>query len=460
MFRKLLPALSKVTYRPFKNQIRFKMASPDNKYLQERGVNDLMHRAVKHLGAARPDGIGAWLATYFKQPATTNVENNDADGQWLLDNKVPVAMEQATVALVAAKPADPAAWLQQYFEKQLCDGGIGDIEEVKPKIFCRGPIPYDVEAGKKYFWCSCGYSQNQPFCDGSHNAINKQYGSKFFPKAFTAEAKETVLFCGCRRSEEPPICDSSHIDIEGEGGRDPVVFDFSKYNVESAKHYNHDTVHLTLKIIGGKMHKMDSSYHFSIRAEEGGKSRPYTPIAIDFATGTVQFLIKRIEGGAVSPKLFDLKSGDQIQMKGPSPGEFEWEKSKYGRIFLIGGGSGLTPLFQIVDAAIADADKTAEFHLLYGNKTADDILWKSEMDALQSKNSSTFKTITHCISRGDLPSEQNFIKGRVTKEVIASKTNSITDKDYAVICGLPEFNMAMSKACNQLGFSKDKIIQC
>eukprot|EP01060_Flectonema_neradi_P008030 TRINITY_DN1572_c3_g1_i1.p1 TRINITY_DN1572_c3_g1~~TRINITY_DN1572_c3_g1_i1.p1 ORF type:complete len:448 (+),score=123.13 TRINITY_DN1572_c3_g1_i1:42-1346(+) len=434
------------------------MTSAENTFLQEKGVNELMHRAVKHLGAARPDGIGAWLATYFKQPATTNVENSDADGKWLLDNKVPGVMEKATADLVAAKPADPASWLQKYFENKLCDGGIGDIEEVQPKIFCRGPIPYEVEAGKKYFWCSCGYSQNQPFCDGSHNAINKQHGSKFFPKAFSAEKSETVLFCGCRRSEEPPICDGTHIDIEGEGGRDPIVFEFSKYNVEAAKHYNHDTVHLTLKMIGGKMPKMDASYHFSIRA--GGKSRPYTPIAIDFATGTVEFLIKKIEGGAVSPILFDLKAGEQIEMKGPSPGEFEWEKSKYNRIFLIGGGSGLTPLLQTIEAAIKDDCKTAEFHLLYGNKTAADILWKTEMDALQGKNPSIFKSITHCISRGEAPSGPNFVKGRITKDGISSKAGTVTEKDYAILCGLPEFNMAMIRACKELGFHKDKIIQC
>ena len=51
----------------------------------------------------------------------------------------------------------------------------------EPTIAQKSPIPVEVEAGKDYWWCSCGQSKNQPFCDGSHK------GSDFVPKKFTAE---------------------------------------------------------------------------------------------------------------------------------------------------------------------------------------------------------------------------------------------------------------------------------
>ena len=66
------------------------------------------------------------------------------------------------------------------------------------------PYADEVEAGKTYYWCRCGRSKNQPFCDGSH----KDTG--FEPVAFTAEKTETVYLCGCKRTGSQPFCDGSH----------------------------------------------------------------------------------------------------------------------------------------------------------------------------------------------------------------------------------------------------------
>jgi len=66
------------------------------------------------------------------------------------------------------------------------------------------PIAIDVEAGKAYFWCSCGKSQSQPFCDGSHK------GSAFTPVKYEAEASKTVYFCACKATKNQPLCDGSH----------------------------------------------------------------------------------------------------------------------------------------------------------------------------------------------------------------------------------------------------------
>ncbi|MGP0088899.1 MAG: CDGSH iron-sulfur domain-containing protein [Xanthobacteraceae bacterium] len=73
-----------------------------------------------------------------------------------------------------------------------------------PAIGGRQPIRVDVEAGKSYWWCACGRSQKQPFCDGSHK------GSSFAPIEFKAEKAETAVFCTCKRSGNKPRCDGSH----------------------------------------------------------------------------------------------------------------------------------------------------------------------------------------------------------------------------------------------------------
>jgi CDGSH iron-sulfur domain-containing protein 3 len=66
------------------------------------------------------------------------------------------------------------------------------------------PYPVDVESGKAYYWCSCGKSNSQPFCDGSHK------GSEFSPVKFEAKESKTIYFCGCKATANPPLCDGSH----------------------------------------------------------------------------------------------------------------------------------------------------------------------------------------------------------------------------------------------------------
>jgi nicotinamidase-related amidase/CDGSH-type Zn-finger protein len=73
-----------------------------------------------------------------------------------------------------------------------------------PDIGGRKPIAIEVEAGKSYWWCACGRSKAQPFCDGSHK------GTEFAPQEWKAPETATVKFCACKRSSHQPLCDGSH----------------------------------------------------------------------------------------------------------------------------------------------------------------------------------------------------------------------------------------------------------
>lgn len=77
-----------------------------------------------------------------------------------------------------------------------------------PIIAKKGPYPTEVVEGKNYFWCACGRSQNQPFCDGSH----KDTG--ITPVKYTAEKTGKVFFCGCKQSGKAPLCDGTHNKLE------------------------------------------------------------------------------------------------------------------------------------------------------------------------------------------------------------------------------------------------------
>lgn len=80
-------------------------------------------------------------------------------------------------------------------------------DKLEPHIARKAPYAVEVEAGKKYFWCACGHSKNQPFCDGSHK------GGPFSPLAFTAEKDGTVHLCGCKHTAKAPYCDGTHTKL-------------------------------------------------------------------------------------------------------------------------------------------------------------------------------------------------------------------------------------------------------
>eukprot|EP01137_Pigoraptor_chileana_P030556 Opistho-2@17196 len=81
-----------------------------------------------------------------------------------------------------------------------------DADE-KPIVAQMEPIGVDVVAGKAYFWCTCGRSQKQPFCDASHK------GTSFRGLKYVAEKDETVFFCACKQSSAPPLCDGTHASL-------------------------------------------------------------------------------------------------------------------------------------------------------------------------------------------------------------------------------------------------------
>jgi CDGSH iron-sulfur domain-containing protein 3 len=66
------------------------------------------------------------------------------------------------------------------------------------------PIDVTIEAGKTYWWCACGRSQNQPFCDGSHK------GATHSPLRYQPIESGTMRFCVCKQTAAPPLCDGVH----------------------------------------------------------------------------------------------------------------------------------------------------------------------------------------------------------------------------------------------------------
>lgn len=81
---------------------------------------------------------------------------------------------------------------------------------MKPPVIARlKPYLQTLEQGRTYYWCSCGLSKRQPYCDGSHRGTGRE------PIAYTPQVDEEVLFCGCKHSKDRPFCDGTHSNLPG-----------------------------------------------------------------------------------------------------------------------------------------------------------------------------------------------------------------------------------------------------
>lgn len=78
------------------------------------------------------------------------------------------------------------------------------------ETFAKGPMEVEVTAGRVYWWCACGKSRQQPFCDGSHK------GTEFTPARYEASETGAKRFCACKRTQTPPFCDGSHTACNNE----------------------------------------------------------------------------------------------------------------------------------------------------------------------------------------------------------------------------------------------------
>ncbi|KAJ7610872.1 hypothetical protein FB45DRAFT_1120728 [Roridomyces roridus] len=163
--------------------------------------------------------------------------------------------------------------------------------------------------------------------------------------------------------------------------------------------------------------------------------RPYTPLSGHAeSTGELSLLVKKYETGVMSKYIHELKPGDTLSVKGPIP-KLPYKENEFSSVTLIGGGSGITPLYQVITHALSSPRNTTKFTLLFSNVTEADILLKSDLDALAKKHSNNLRVV-YLLDQppAGWTGGKGFISADVIKEYVAPPT---TEGTKVLVCGPP-----------------------
>jgi cytochrome-b5 reductase len=198
--------------------------------------------------------------------------------------------------------------------------------------------------------------------------------------------------------------------------------------------------------------------HLALRCNhpETGKPcmRSYTPVTSDDERGYVDLVIKIYEKGVMGQHLNHLQVGQSIEVLGPK-GLFTYVKSRYSTIAMLAGGSGITPMYQILCQGMKMADDTTKFCLIYGNVTEQDIILKEELDEMAAKFSRRV-SIYHVLNNPSPDWKQG--SGFVSQEHVANNFPPPDTRGIKVLlCGPPPMNNAMQKLLGDMKYQQQDI---
>ncbi|EJP67253.1 Riboflavin synthase-like beta-barrel [Beauveria bassiana ARSEF 2860] len=193
--------------------------------------------------------------------------------------------------------------------------------------------------------------------------------------------------------------------------------------------------------------------HVAIKAGVAGESvsRSYTPVSNNADRGVLELVIKVYPDGKLTNNyLKNLQVGDEVLFRGPK-GAMRYTRGLAKRIGMVAGGTGITPMFQVIRAICEDDRDLTQVSLIYANKTEQDILLRKELDTFARRYPKQFKVF---YLLDNPPEDWAYGEGYCTQELIEEKLPSASTDTKMMLCGPPDMVSAAKNALVNLGFEK------
>ncbi|KAJ2217062.1 hypothetical protein EV179_000829 [Coemansia sp. RSA 487] len=161
--------------------------------------------------------------------------------------------------------------------------------------------------------------------------------------------------------------------------------------------------------------------------------RPYTPVSSQDTRGHFDLVIKKYETGKMSAHIHSMAPGDVLAMKGPIK-KFPYKTNALKEIGMIAGGSGITPMLQLINHVLEDPSDHTKLTLVFANKSENDIILRSTLDELAKQHPNQLK-VHYVVDKASSRNWKGDV-GYVTKELVQKYMPSPSDKDVLVsVCG-------------------------
>lgn len=196
--------------------------------------------------------------------------------------------------------------------------------------------------------------------------------------------------------------------------------------------------------------------HVAIHATISGRSvsRSYTPVSNNSDVGHVGVLVKVYPTGVMTKYLEGLKVGDEVEFRGPK-GAMRYTRNLSRYIGMIAGGTGITPMYQVIRAICSDPADNTQVSLLYANDSEADILLKENLDSLAKQYPQKFQVHYVLVIP---PSGWTGSVGFVTADLIRQKLAEPSDDSRVLLCGPPPMLTAMKEALSGLGYQEPNLV--
>lgn len=191
-------------------------------------------------------------------------------------------------------------------------------------------------------------------------------------------------------------------------------------------------------------------YHIAIKVNLNGeeKIRYYTPTSPRNLKGYFDLIVKSYADGSVSKYFKGLKKGDKLEFKGPS-GAFHFEENNCTELGLVAGGSGITPVLQVLNEIVSSPEELTKVSLIYANETEDDILLKKELDGMNKKYP---QFQVHYILHHPSKHWKGGV-GYITKKQMEDYLPQSADDHRLLICGPVAMNEMVLRYARELGWN-------
>ncbi|KAJ1920634.1 NADH-cytochrome b5 reductase [Mycoemilia scoparia] len=182
-------------------------------------------------------------------------------------------------------------------------------------------------------------------------------------------------------------------------------------------------------------------------------SRSYTPISLSEDKGFFELLIKSYPAGVLSKHFAGLKIGDSIDVRGPK-GNFQYEPNSLRHIGMLAGGTGLTPMYQIIQSILRNPEDKTVIDLIYANVNEEDILLREKLDKLAQDHENF--NIYYVLNNP--PQNWKGGEGFVSQDMISEHLPKPDSDIKILVCGPPPMVKAMESHLVNLGYEKPRIV--